>query len=56
MEEKLESPFKQVVEVVFTLRVPREKVDEVSQALVDLAGHLGVYEGGKLTQSDVKLD
>lgn len=44
------------IEVKLNLKVPGEQVDEVSNKLIDLVTELGVYDGGKLEQSEIKLD
>jgi len=43
------------VEIKLTFKVPFEKVDEVSQALLDVVKEKDVWDG-KLEQSQVEID
>ena len=47
------STFKPHVQLTFTLIVPPEKVDSISEKLFDVAKWFDVFDGGKLEQSDV---
>jgi hypothetical protein len=44
------------VTVSIVLKVPPSKVDKVSQALVDVASRYNVYDGGTLSQGDLKFE
>jgi len=43
---------KVITELKLSIKVPTERVDEVSQKILDLLAELEVYDGGKLEQSN----
>lgn len=45
-----------IVELKLTVKVPFQRIDEVSQKILDLLAELEVYDGGKLEQSNATVD
>lgn len=45
-----------VTEIKLTIKVPTQRVDEVSQKVLDLLSELNVYDGGRLEQSNATID
>ncbi len=45
-----------ITNLTVTVKVPFERVDEVSQQIIDLLAELHVYDGAKLEQSNATID